>query len=42
MYTIKIYYIKIRQMNEKKIDGVIVMLEALGAYMADPCYNALL
>ena len=29
-------------MNEKKIDGVITMLEALGAYMADPCYNALL
>ena len=31
-----------KQFVEKKIDGVIVMLEALGAYMADPCYNALL
>ena len=31
-----------KQFVEKKIDGVIVMLEALGAFMADPCYNALL
>ena len=29
-------------MNEKKIDGVIVMLEAIGAYMADPHYSPLI
>lgn len=31
-----------KQFAEKKIDGVITMLEALGAYMADPHYSPLL
>ena len=31
-----------KQFVEKKIDGVIVMLEAIGAYMADPHYSPLI
>lgn len=31
-----------KQYAEKKIDGVIVMLEAIGAYMADPHYSPLI